>query len=162
MNILLSVLTLYYLLRKMANRTLVLIYVAAVSLCYNYLFLSDLLFFPAPASTGVVEKRLFEFWDQSSISIQKKQLQEKFLVHVSYVFDDLFFQACILYHFWFKNSVPFESFQNYQLEAVNYYHKELHLGCCSSSNVERVCDIQFFGSSFLRRRPATTAKISMH
>ena len=61
----------------MTNATLVLIYLAPVSLCNNYSFIYDLLFIYPEATTSLVEKRLLEFLVYSSISIMKKLLQWK-------------------------------------------------------------------------------------
>ena len=52
--------------------TLVLIYLTPVSLCNNYAFLYYLFFFHPETSIGVLEKRLFEFLDHSSIISSKK------------------------------------------------------------------------------------------
>ena len=55
----------------MTNITLVLIYLAQASLCYNFSFLYDPFIIHPEASIGVLEKRLFEFLDHTSISILK-------------------------------------------------------------------------------------------
>ena len=56
----------------MTNTTLVLNYLAPVSLCHNYSFLCYLFFTHPEASIGVLEKRLFEFLEHPPISISKK------------------------------------------------------------------------------------------
>ena len=56
----------------MTNKTLVLIYLAAVSLCYSYSFIYYLLSIHPEATVGVLEKILLEFLECSSISIYKK------------------------------------------------------------------------------------------
>ena len=55
----------------MTITTLVVIYLAPMSLCYNNSFIYDLLFIHPEANMAVVEKRLFEFLKHSSISISK-------------------------------------------------------------------------------------------
>ena len=63
----------------MTNTTLVLIYLAPVSLCYNYSFLYDFLFIHPNASISFVENRLFEFLVYPSINVSKKYLRWKLL-----------------------------------------------------------------------------------
>ena len=62
----------------MSNTTLVLIYLAPVSLFYNDTFIYDLLFIHPEATTGFVEKTFFEFLKYSSISISKNSGNENF------------------------------------------------------------------------------------
>ena len=59
------------------NTTLVFIYLAAVSLCYNNSFLHALLFIHPEISIGIVEKRLFEFLEYSFEKIVAMEISYK-------------------------------------------------------------------------------------
>ena len=59
----------------LSNATLVLIYLAPISLCCNYSFFYNLFFIHPRAFIGVLEKMVLEFLEHTSISISKQQLQ---------------------------------------------------------------------------------------
>ena len=62
----------------MTNTTYVLIYLAPLSLFYNYSFLYDLLFIHPEASIGVAEKVSLNFWITHQLAFRKTKCNEHF------------------------------------------------------------------------------------
>ena len=62
----------------MINTTFVLIYLAPVSLLYNYSFLYDLLFNHPETNIGVAEKVYSNFWSPHTLAFRKNSCNENF------------------------------------------------------------------------------------
>ena len=60
----------------MTNTTLEFIYLALVSLCYNYSFIYDLLFIHSEAIITVIEKCSLKFWSTQPLAFQKRNCYE--------------------------------------------------------------------------------------